>query len=101
MNDKNQLWIFFSTSFKTEFSEKISNALSITLMINSDSFHQPHVLLKAALLLAFTIERTNERSKNEIVTAFLAMLELNRSNKIKITQEYTYADIHIEKIKVK
>ena len=61
MNDKNQLWIFFSTSFKTEFSEKISNSLSITLMINSDSFHQPHVLLKAALLLAFTIERTNER----------------------------------------
>jgi len=40
-----------------------------------------------------------ERSKNEIVTAFLAMLELNRSSKIKITQEYTFGDIHIEKLK--
>ena len=59
MNDKPLLWIFFFTSFEAEFSEKISNAISITLIINSDSFHQPHVMLKGALLFAFTIERTN------------------------------------------
>ena len=58
-------------------------------------------LLKQNKIVFNEVFNVKERSKNEIVTAFLAMLELNRSNKIKITQEYVFSDIQIEKIKGK
>ena len=42
---------------------------------------------------------TEKRSKNEIVTAFLAMLELDKSNRIKIKQKYVFGDITIQSTK--
>jgi len=56
-------------------------------------------LIKHNKMIFNKVFSLQNRSRSEVVTAFLAMLELSRSNKIKITQEYTYADIQIEKIK--
>lgn len=42
----------------------------------------------------FTIKK---KSKVEIVTAFLAMLELNKANKINVTQSHVFGDILVEK----
>ena len=36
-----------------------------------------------------------EKSKIEIVSAFLAMLELNRADRVKIEQDYIFSDIKI------
>lgn len=36
------------------------------------------------------------RSKNEVVTAFLAMLELDKTERIKIEQKYVFGDITIQ-----
>lgn len=58
-------------------------------------------LLKQNKIVFNKVFDVEKRSKNEIVTAFLAMLELNRSSKIKITQEYVFSDIEIERIKTK
>ena len=38
-----------------------------------------------------------KKSKVEIVTAFLAMLELNKANKINVTQSHVFGDILVEK----
>ena len=37
------------------------------------------------------------RSKNEVVTAFLAMLELDKTDRITIDQKYVFGDITIKK----
>ncbi|MBE5813343.1 MAG: chromosome segregation protein ScpA [Clostridiales bacterium] len=39
------------------------------------------------------------RSKNEVVTAFLAMLELDKTDRIKIEQKYVFGDIMIKSTK--
>jgi len=39
------------------------------------------------------------RSKNEVVTAFLAMLELDKTDRIKIEQKYVFGDIKIKSMK--
>lgn len=39
------------------------------------------------------------RSKNEVVTAFLAMLELDKTDRIKIEQKYVFGDITIKSMK--
>ena len=39
------------------------------------------------------------RSKNEVVTAFLAMLELDKTDRIKIDQKYVFGDITIKSTK--
>lgn len=36
------------------------------------------------------------RSKNEVVTAFLAMLELDKTDRIKINQKYVFGDIIVK-----
>ena len=41
----------------------------------------------------FNLEK---RNKNEVLTAFLAMLELDKANRIKINQKYVFGDIIIE-----
>ena len=40
----------------------------------------------------------NKKSKVEVITAFMAMLELNRASKVSIQQEYNFGDISIKKI---
>ena len=42
---------------------------------------------------------TETRSKNEVVTAFLAMLELDKTDRIKIDQKYVFGDIIIKSTK--
>lgn len=44
----------------------------------------------------FNIEK---KSKIEVITAFMAMLELNRASRISIEQEYNFGDISLKKIK--
>jgi aspartate carbamoyltransferase len=38
-----------------------------------------------------------EKSKIEVVTAFMAMLELNRASKVSISQEYNFGDIKLKR----
>lgn len=40
-----------------------------------------------------------KKSKVEVITAFMAMLELNRASKVSIEQDYNFGDINIKKIK--
>ena len=40
-----------------------------------------------------------KKSKIEVITAFMAMLELNRASRISIEQEYNFGDISLKKIK--
>ena len=42
---------------------------------------------------------TKKRSKLEVITAFMGVLELSRRNKIKISQPILFGDIIVEKIK--
>lgn len=49
------------------------------------------------LLIFNKVFSLKERSKNEVVTAFLAMLELNRANRVKIQQDYLFDDIKVKK----
>ncbi|MBQ7667720.1 MAG: segregation/condensation protein A [Clostridia bacterium] len=56
-------------------------------------------LLNKKKIIFNKLFNTKERTKNEVITAFLAMLELNRANKIKIRQKYTFSDIEIERIR--
>lgn len=37
----------------------------------------------------------HEKSKIEVITAFMAMLELNRASKVSISQEYNFGDIKL------
>jgi chromatin segregation and condensation protein Rec8/ScpA/Scc1 (kleisin family) len=39
------------------------------------------------------------RTKNEVVTAFLAMLELDKTDRIKIDKKYVFGDITIKSTK--
>lgn len=40
-----------------------------------------------------------EKSKIEVITAFMAMLELNRASRVSIEQEYNFGDINLTKMK--
>jgi segregation and condensation protein A len=54
--------------------------------------------LKQNKLLIFNkVFSVKERSKNDVITAFLAMLELNRANRVKIQQDYLFDDIKVKK----
>lgn len=39
-----------------------------------------------------------KKSKVEVITAFMAMLELNRASKVSIEQEYNFGDINLKKM---
>lgn len=39
-----------------------------------------------------------KKSKIEVITAFMAMLELNRASRVSIEQEYTFGDINLKKM---
>ena len=39
-----------------------------------------------------------KKSKIEVITAFMAMLELNRASKVSIEQEYNFGDINLKKL---
>lgn len=40
-----------------------------------------------------------QKSKIEVITAFMAMLELNRASRVSIEQEYNFGDINLKKMK--
>lgn len=79
------------------------NAKDINRLIERDKVT---VKSKIKEILKFIIKQKNlifnkefnleKRSKNEVLTAFLAMLELDKANRIKINQQYVFGDIIIE-----
>ena len=54
------------------------------------------ILTKGSLIFnkVFSI---NKKSKIEVITAFMAMLELSSASKVNISQEYTFGDIKLTK----
>ena len=58
-------------------------------------------LLKAPNLVFNKVFNTKQKSKTEVMTAFLGLLELSRANKIRINQSTIFGDINVTKIKRK
>lgn len=56
-------------------------------------------LLKAPTFIFNKVFNTKQKSKVEIVTAFLGLLELSKSSRIKISQNSLFGDISVTKIK--
>lgn len=54
------------------------------------------ILKKGDLIFNKTFN-IKEKSKIEVITAFMAMLELNRASKVNISQEYNFGDIKLTK----
>lgn len=52
------------------------------------------ILKKGHLIFNKTFD-IQEKSKIEVITAFMAMLELNRASKVNISQEYNFGDIKL------
>lgn len=52
-------------------------------------------ILKKGQLIFNKTFNTKEKSKIEVITAFMAMLELNRASKVSISQDYTFGDIKL------
>ena len=59
------------------------------------------MLWKAPSFIFNKVFNTKEKSKEEIVTAFLGLLELSKSSRIKIIQNTLFGDIKVTKIKRK
>ena len=54
------------------------------------------ILKKGELIFNKTFN-IKEKSKVEVITAFMAMLELNRACKVSISQEYNFGDIKLKR----
>lgn len=54
------------------------------------------ILKKGEIIFNKTFN-TKEKSKIEVITAFMAMLELNRASKVSISQEYNFGDIKLKR----
>ena len=52
-------------------------------------------LLKSPKIVFNHLFTTKTRSKTEVITAFMAMLELNRASKVDIEQETIFGDIEL------
>lgn len=55
-------------------------------------------LLKKGKVVFNKMFNVKEKSKVEVITAFMAMLELNKASKILIEQDYTFGDIKLTKL---
>ena len=58
-------------------------------------------LLKAPTFVFNKVFNTKQKSKVEVMTAFLGLLELSRANRIQIRQNTIFVDIYVTKIKRK
>lgn len=58
-------------------------------------------LLKAPTFVFNKVFNTKQKSKVEVMTAFLGLLELSRANRIQISQNTIFGDINVTKIKRK
>ncbi len=52
-------------------------------------------ILKKGHLIFNSVFNIKEKSKIEVITAFMAMLELNRASKVNISQDYNFGDIKL------
>jgi len=55
-------------------------------------------ILKKGQMIFNKTFNTKEKSKIEVITAFMAMLELNRASKVSISQDYTFGDIKLRRM---
>ena len=53
--------------------------------------------MKKGSLIFNKVFSINKKSKIEVITAFMAMLELSSASKVNISQEYTFGDIKLTK----
>lgn len=55
-------------------------------------------IIKNGNLVFNKVFNVKKKSKIEVITAFMAALELNRASKVSIEQEYNFGDINLKKI---
>lgn len=84
---------------KIEVYEKVANRKNFSIFSKVREIYK--ILYKNAKFNFNKIFSKKERSKNEIITAFLSILELTKKSKINISQEERYSDIIVEKNRVK